>query len=165
MRPEEYFKDKIKSLDELVGIVKDERARGKRIGLANGCFDIIHVGHVRYLKGAKEHADILIVGINSDESVRKLKGGNRPYISEQERMWMIAAIEYVDYVTVFGDTRVDNLLLKIKPDFHAKGTDYTKDTVPEKEIVASYGGDILITGDPKEHSSTSVIEKIRAKKG
>jgi rfaE bifunctional protein nucleotidyltransferase chain/domain len=142
-------------------IASAARAAGKKIALANGCFDLLHVGHIRYLKGAKENADILIVGLNSDKSVRELKGEGRPCITERERMMMMAAIEYVDYVTLFDEARMDNLLLALKPDFHAKGTDYTEQSVPEKDIVASYGGRVIITGDPKEHSSTDIIEKIR----
>lgn len=155
------FEDKIKNLDELKEIVSAARAQGKKVAFANGCFDLLHVGHIRYLHGAKEHADILIVGLNSDSSVKALKGEGRPYINERERLMMIAAIEDVDYVTIFEETRVDGLLLSLKPDFHAKGTDYTEQTVPEKDIVASYGGQVIITGDPKEHSSTNIIEIIR----
>jgi rfaE bifunctional protein nucleotidyltransferase chain/domain len=125
----------------------------------------LHVGHVRYLRGAKERADVLVVGINSDSSVKRLKGPERPYINEQDRLTMIAAIEHVDYVTVFDSPTVDSILLRLKPDFHAKGTDYTEETVPEKDIVASYGGKVIITGDPKEHSSTNVIAKIKDKTG
>ena len=158
---QELFADKIKTVDELRAIVAEARASGKKIALANGCFDLLHVGHIRYLKGTKEFADLLIVGLNSDSSVRRLKGEGRPYITENERMMMIAAIEYVDYVTLFEEGRVDSLLLALKPDFHAKGTDYTEQSVPEKDIVASYGGKVIITGDPKEHSSTNIIEIIR----
>ncbi len=164
MRLTDFFQDKIKTLDELAEIVCAAKAEGKTVVLANGCFDLLHVGHTRYLKGAKEHGDVLIAALNSDESVRKLKGPGRPHISEQARLFMIAAIEFVDYVTIFDSTRVDDLLLKLKPDFHAKGTDYTEETVPEKDIVASYGGKVIITGDPKEHSSTDIISKIKSKK-
>jgi len=163
MEASELFRDKIKTIDELKLIVADARRRNEKVALANGCFDLLHVGHTRYLKGAKEAADLLIVGINSDRAVRALKGEERPYLNEQERMTMIAAIEYVDFVTLFDSLRVDELLLTLKPDFHAKGTDYTEGTVPEKDIVASYGGKVIITGDPKEHSSTNIIEKIQNK--
>jgi D-glycero-beta-D-manno-heptose 1-phosphate adenylyltransferase len=158
-----FFKGKIKTLDELKQIVADAKQQGKKVAFANGCFDLLHVGHTRYLKGAKEAADLLVVGINSDRAVRELKGDSRPYINERERMMLIAAIEYVDYVTLFDSLRVDDLLLALKPDFHAKGTDYTESTVPEKDVVASYGGRVIITGDPKEHSSTNVIAKIQNK--
>jgi D-glycero-beta-D-manno-heptose 1-phosphate adenylyltransferase len=165
MEAVELFKEKIKTLDELKQLVAVAKTAGKKVVLANGCFDLLHVGHTRYLKGAKEHGDILIVGINSDASVRALKGNDRPYIDEQERMMFIAAIEYADYVTLFDGLRVDELLFALKPDFHAKGTDYTEQTVPEKDIVASYGGSVIITGDPKEHSSTNIISKIKNKTG
>jgi D-glycero-beta-D-manno-heptose 1-phosphate adenylyltransferase len=163
MEARELFGEKIKTLDELKRIVGAAKAAGKKVVLANGCFDLLHVGHIRYLRGAKERGDILVVGINSDASVRALKGKGRPYIPEQERMMFIAAVECVDYVTLFDAVRVDDLLIELKPDFHAKGTDYTKDTVPEKDIVASFGGKVIITGDPKEHSSTDIIAKIRGK--
>ncbi len=163
MEAYEIFKDKIKTMDELKLIVEEAKRAGKKVALANGCFDLLHVGHVRYLKGAKEYADLLVVGINSDSSVKKLKGDSRPYIGEKERMLLIAAIEYVDYVVLFDAVRVDDLLLALKPDFHAKGTDYTEGTVPEKDIVKSYGGRVIITGDPKEHSSTNVVAKIKSK--
>lgn len=157
------YNGKIKTLDELEKIAAAARAAGKTIAFANGCFDLVHVGHIRYLEDAKNAADILIVGINSDSSVKQLKGSNRPYVAENGRLMMVAAIEAVDYLVLFDDLRVDNLLLTIKPDFHAKGTDYTEQTVPEKDIVASYGGDIIITGDPKDHSSTNVIEQIKSR--
>jgi D-glycero-beta-D-manno-heptose 1-phosphate adenylyltransferase len=163
MEAKDFFGDKIKTIGELEAIVADAKRDGKKVALANGCFDMLHVGHTRYLKGAKDYADILIVGINSDRAVRALKGDKRPYINEQERMMLIAAIECVDYVTLFDSLRVDELLLALKPDFHAKGTDYTEGTVPEKDVVASYGGSVIITGDPKEHSSTNIIAKIQNK--
>jgi len=152
---------KIKPLSEMEDIVRQAREDGKTVALANGCFDMLHVGHVRYLRGAAEHADVLLVGINSDSSVQALKGDGRPLIGEKERMMMIAAMECVDYVILFTGTRVDEILLTLKPDFHAKGTDYTEDTVPEKDVVASYGGKVIITGDPKDHSSSGVIRSIK----
>jgi len=165
LNSESIIREKIKPIEELEQIVAEAKAERKTVALANGCFDLLHVGHVRYLKGAKERADVLVVGINSDSSVRSLKGPERPYINERDRLTMIAAIEYVDYVTVFDSPTVDSILLRLKPDFHAKGTDYTEETVPEKDIVASYGGKVIITGDPKEHSSTNVIAKIKDKTG
>lgn len=155
------FQEKIKSLSELKSIVSEKRAAGKKIVFANGCFDIMHVGHVRYLSDAKEYGDILVVGVNSDNSVKGLKGPGRPVLNEEQRIIMVAAMESVDYVVLFGDKRVDTLLLELKPDFHAKGTDYTEDTVPEKDIVASYGGRVIITGDPKNHSSSNVITDVK----
>jgi rfaE bifunctional protein nucleotidyltransferase chain/domain len=165
LNSESIIREKIKPLEELERIVSSAKTEGKTVALANGCFDLLHVGHVRYLRGAKERADVLVVGINSDSSVKRLKGPERPYINEQDRLTMIAAIEHVDYVTVFDSPTVDSILLRLKPDFHAKGTDYTEETVPEKDIVASYGGKVIITGDPKEHSSTNVIAKIKDKTG
>ncbi len=157
------FREKIKTIDELIGIVEAARAAGKTIAFANGCFDLVHVGHIRYLEDAASAADLLIVGLNSDAGVKQLKGQNRPYVEEYGRMMMVASIEAVDYIVLFDDLRVDNLLLTLKPDFHAKGTDYTEETVPEKDVVASYGGKVIITGDPKDHSSTNVISLIKEK--
>lgn len=152
---------KLKNLDELSNIVKKWREKGKKIVFANGCFDILHVGHIRYLKEAKKLGDLLIVAINSDSSAKKLKGDGRPVTPESERAEIVAAIEYVDYVTIFNEPTVSNLLLTLKPDIHAKGTDYTEDSVPEAETVMSYGGRVAITGDKKERSSTGVIERLR----
>jgi D-glycero-beta-D-manno-heptose 1-phosphate adenylyltransferase len=140
-----------------------ERSRGAKIVLANGCFDLIHAGHIRYLQGAKDLGDILIVGINSDDQVLLQKGEGRPFMPENERAEIISSLRCVDFVTVFPESTVEALLLAIKPDFHAKGTDYTVDTVPERETVRSYGGTVAIVGDPKDHSSTSMIESIKNK--
>lgn len=137
------------------------RQRGGKIVLANGCFDFFHVGHIRYLAEAKALGDYLIVGINSDEQVRRLKGENRPLIPEQERAEIISALRFVDYVTVFPEPTVEELIRALRPDIHAKGTDYTIDSVPEREIVREYGGKVAIVGDPKNHSSTDLIEKIK----
>src|SRR5581483_1512507 len=153
--------EKIQSLEEIVRLADSERAKGGKVVFANGCFDMLHVGHVRYLRGAKELGDILDVGINSGESVRQLKGAGRPLMPEDERAEIVAALACVDFVTVFNDLTVNNLLLAIKPDFHAKGTDYTVETVPERTTVASYGGQVAIVGDPKDHSTTELIEKRR----
>jgi rfaE bifunctional protein nucleotidyltransferase chain/domain len=139
-----------------------ERSRGAKIVFANGCFDLIHAGHIRYLQGAKALGDVLIVGINSDDQVSRQKGAGRPYMPENERAEIIAALRCVDFVTIFPEPTVEDLLLALKPDFHAKGTDYTTDTVPERETVRSYGGTVAIVGDPKDHSSTSLISSIKA---
>lgn len=144
--------------NRLVARVAIERRRKAKIVLANGCFDLFHVGHIRYLSGAKALGDILIVGINSDEQVRKLKGQARPFMPENERAEIISALKFVDYVTIFTEPTVTELIRAIKPDFHAKGTDYTTETVPEREIVKEYGGRVAIVGDPKDHSSTELIE-------
>ena len=141
----------------LLARVTIERQRGKKIVLANGCFDFFHVGHIRYLAGAKALGDCLIVAVNSDEQVRQLKGENRPLIAETERAEIVSALRFVDYVTVFPEPTVGELIRAIRPDFHAKGTDYTTETVPEREIVRQYGGQVAIVGDPKDHSSTELI--------
>lgn len=144
--------------NRLLARVAIERRRGKKIVLANGCFDLFHVGHIRYLAGAKSLGDCLIVGINSDAQVGKLKGENRPFMPERERAEMIAALRFVDFVTIFGEPTVTELIRAVRPDFHAKGTDYTTETVPEREIVREYGGQVAIVGDPKNHSSTDLIK-------
>ena len=150
----------ILSLENLVDRVADERGRGSVIVLANGCFDLIHVGHIRYLAGAKALGDYLIVGINSDEQARKLKGERRPFIPESDRAEIIASLRFVDAVTVFNEPTVEQLIEAIRPDFHAKGTDYTTETVPERDIVRKFGGRVAIVGDPKDHSSTELIQKV-----
>lgn len=150
----------ILSLENLVDRVADERGRGSVIVLANGCFDLIHVGHIRYLAGAKALGDYLIVGINSDEQARKLKGERRPFIPESDRAEIIASLRFVDAVTVFNEPTVEQLIEAIRPDYHAKGTDYTTETVPERDIVRKYGGRVAIVGDPKDHSSTELIQKV-----
>jgi len=151
---------KIVDRDGLLEVIKEARASGKKIVMANGAFDLFHVGHLRYLRGAKQLGDILIVAMNDDKSVRKLKGKNRPVVPLEDRMVIVAAMEPVDYVVPFGELTVEKMLRLIKPDVHAKGTDYTEETVPEKDVVASYGGKVAIVGDPKDHSSTEFIEKI-----
>jgi D-glycero-beta-D-manno-heptose 1-phosphate adenylyltransferase len=147
----------------LVARVSIERSKGKKIVLANGCFDLFHVGHIRYLQGAKALGEVLVVGINSDEQVRLLKGSNRPYMPENERAEIVAAIGCVDYVTIFTEPTVTELIRAVRPDFHAKGTDYTTETVPEKDIVKEYGGKVAIVGDPKDHSSTELIKTVSRK--
>jgi D-glycero-beta-D-manno-heptose 1-phosphate adenylyltransferase len=152
------------SRSDLIYRVAAERSAGKLIILANGCFDLIHAGHIRYLNGAKELGGFLVVGLNSDRQVRHLKGRGRPFISEQERAEIIASLRCVDVVTVFDEPTVDQLIDDIRPDVHAKGTDYTIDTVPERERVRGYGGRIAIVGDPKDHSSTNLIKTISESK-
>jgi len=150
----------IYSRDQLVKAVNEVKASGRKILLANGCFDIFHAGHIRYLAGAKSLGGFLIVGINSDKQVKDLKGENRPFTSESERAEIISALRFVDAVTIFDEPTVKELILAIRPDIHAKGTDYTIDTVPEREIVQSIGGRVAIVGDPKDHSSTDMIANI-----
>jgi rfaE bifunctional protein nucleotidyltransferase chain/domain len=140
-----------------------ERQRKRKIVLANGCFDFFHVGHIRYLAGAKALGDCLVVAVNSDEQVRKLKGDNRPLMPERERAEIVSALKFVDYVTIFAEPTVEELIRAIRPDFHAKGTDYTTETVPEREIVREYGGQVAIVGDPKNHSSTELINIVSSK--
>ncbi|MFH1904816.1 MAG: D-glycero-beta-D-manno-heptose 1-phosphate adenylyltransferase [bacterium] len=152
---------KVYSLNNLPNLVRKLEKDNKKVVFANGCFDILHVGHIRYLEQAKSLGDILIVGINDDESESQLKGHGRPIMPEEERIEIVAALECVNYVVLFSDLTVENLLRIIKPAIHAKGTDYTAETVPEQNIVLSYGGQIAITGDRKNHSTTDIIKKIQ----
>ena len=146
---------------DLVARLADDRHAGRTIAFANGAFDLLHVGHVRYLQAASREADRLVVAINSDASVRGLKGADRPAMDEAARAELVAALRGVDYVVVFDDPDVGRLLRLLKPDVHCKGTDYTADTVPEREVVAEYGGRIAIVGDPKDHSTRDLIARIR----
>lgn len=151
----------INNLEELKSIVEKERKKGKKIVFGNGCFDLLHVGHIRYLKGASDLGDILVVAVNDDSSVTGLGKRKRVVTPAQERAEIISAIEYVDYVVIFSDPTVENLLLTLKPDIHAKGTDYTEDNVPERNVVISYGGKVAIVGDPKDHSTRDLIKTIK----
>jgi len=155
----------ILSREELADRIAAERGSGARIVLANGCFDVLHVGHVRYLAGARELGDILVVGINSDEQVAIQKGAGRPVMTANERAEIVAALESVTYVTIFDEPTVEQLLLTLKPDVHAKGTDYTTDSVPERDVVRSYGGRVAIVGDPKDHSTTEIIARLGGSNG
>ena len=146
--------------NRLIARVAIARKHGARIVFANGCFDILHVGHVRYLEGAKALGDLLVVGINADEQVRAQKGEGRPLVPERERAEIIAAIRAVDFVTIFPEPTVAALLLSLRPDIHAKGTDYTEETVPERDVVRSFGGRVHIVGDPKDHSTTEMVRKV-----
>lgn len=148
---------------DLVDALRRERDAGRTIAFANGCFDVLHVGHIRYLQDASRVADVLVVGVNGDASVRELKGPNRPVMNAEERAEIIAAIRGVGYVTIFDDASPARLLQTLKPDFQAKGTDYTADSVPEAEIVRAYGGKVVIVGDPKDHSTTAILEKMRSR--
>ncbi|HEY9500417.1 MAG TPA: adenylyltransferase/cytidyltransferase family protein, partial [Pyrinomonadaceae bacterium] len=150
----------ILSRAELLDRVNDLRKNGASIVLANGCFDVLHVGHVRYLHAARELGDVLVVGINSDEQVRLQKGVGRPVMDATERAEIIASLAAVTFVTVFDEPTVAELLLALKPDFHAKGTDYTEDSVPEKDVVRSYGGKVAIVGDPKNHSTSKILLRL-----
>jgi rfaE bifunctional protein nucleotidyltransferase chain/domain len=152
--------DKIVSREQLVDIVAAERASGRTIAFANGCFDLLHVGHVRYLQAAAAEGDRLVVAIN-DDATAALKGPGRPILQAADRAELVAAIRGVDYVTVFSEPTVEALLTLLKPDVHCKGTDYTTDTVPERETVLAYGGRIAIVGDPKDHSTRDLLARIR----
>jgi len=154
---------KIRSIEELKGIVSENRSCGQRIVFANGCFDLLHAGHVRYLEAAKALGNLLIVGLNSDACVRMLKGEGRPLQNEGDRAEIIASIECVDYVLLFDDPTVDGILKALRPDVHAKGTDYTEESVPERNTVLGYGGRVAIVGDPKDHSSKDLIQTILSK--
>jgi rfaE bifunctional protein nucleotidyltransferase chain/domain len=146
---------------ELMRAVADERSRGRTISFANGIFDLLHVGHVRYLQDSSREADVLVVGVNGDESARGLKGEGRPVTNERERAELVSAIRGVGYVTIFRDASPARLIAVLKPDVHCKGTDYTAETVPEREVVLAYGGRVAIVGDPKDHSTTAILEKMR----
>ena len=149
--------EKILSRDELRGRVEEWRRTGSRVTLANGNFDLLHVGHVRYLRGAKELGGMLVVAINSDASVRALKGEGRPVMPERERAEIVAAMADVDAVVIFPELDVRAIIREIRPDVQAKGTDYTADSVPERDAVAEYGGRVAIVGDPKDHSTSEII--------
>src|SRR5512137_1923167 len=148
------------SLKELESIIEEERKRGKKIVFGNGCFDLLHVGHIRYLAGAKALGDVLVVALNDDASVVGL--GKRKVVVTplDERVEIISAVRYVDYVTTFSEPTVEHLLRLLKPDFHAKGTDYTPETVPERDVVKAYGGQVAIVGDPKDHSTRDIITRL-----
>ncbi len=147
----------VKDWDELSAVVDKLKKGKKKVVLTNGCFNVIHVGHIRSLIDAKSLGDILIVAVNDDQSVKALKGNLYPVIPLDERLEVLEALEPVDLLTTFSEAKVDKLLLRIKPHIHAKGTDYTKENVPERDTVLSYGGEIAIVGDPKDHSTTDVI--------
>jgi len=146
--------------DELLGRVAGDRRDGRTVAFANGCFDLLHVGHLRYLAGAAAEADRLIVAVNDDESVRRLKGEGRPILPAADRAELVAALRWVDYVVVFPEPTVGPLLEALRPDVHCKGTDYTVETVPERDVVRAYGGRIAIVGDPKDHSTRDLLGRI-----
>jgi rfaE bifunctional protein nucleotidyltransferase chain/domain len=152
---------KIVSRDQLRAILADRKLRGQRIVLANGCFDTLHVGHIRYLEGARREGDVLVVGVNADSSVCGLKGPGRPILDEQARAQLVAALRAVDYVVLFDEPNVEALLETLRPDVHAKGTDYTAETVPERATAARLGVRVAIVGDPKDHSTRELLASIR----
>lgn len=152
---------RILSRDSVISETRSARQAGKTIVLANGCFDVLHAGHIRYLQGARELGDVLVVAINADDQVKLLKGNGRPILAERERAELVASLEVVDFVTIFDEPTVEQLLLAIKPDVHAKGTDYTEETVPERDVVRSFGGRVAIVGDPKNHSTSEMLKRFK----
>ena len=152
---------KLGSLERVSEQLKEARSQGRTVALANGCFDVLHVGHVRYLQGAKAEADVLVVGVNGDASVRRLKGEDRPLLPAGDRALLVGALRAVDHVIVFDEDDVRGLLLALKPDVHCKGTDYTAETVPERDVVRSYGGRVAIVGDAKQHDTRTLVARIR----
>jgi len=151
---------KLRNLKDLPALIS-----GRRVVLANGCFDILHVGHVRYLVDARSHGDVLVVALNNDASVRQLKGPGRPILTLDERVALVSSLECVDYVVAFGERDVSTVIEALRPAVHAKGTDYTEDTVPERAQVARHGGEIRITGDPKDHSTKDTLTRILERYG
>ncbi len=152
---------KIVSLEALRQRLDEHRRHNHRIVLANGCFDLLHVGHIRYLEGARGEGDVLVVAINSDASERALKGDGRPILPAQARAELVAALRAVDYVVIFEELNVEGLLAVLRPDVHAKGTDYAPETVPERELAAKLGVRIAIVGDPKQHSTRDLLARLR----
>jgi len=157
----ERAEDKVLDREALLRRLEAPRAAGRTVALANGLFDVLHVGHLSYLQSAAQEADILVVAINSDESARRLKGPSRPFTREEERARLVAGFGCVDWVTVFAGTNVEELLRALRPDVHCKGTDYTTETVPEREVALEIGARIAIVGDAKSHSSREIIRRLR----
>lgn len=158
MRPAQ---SKIVSREQLCELLQQHKRRGERVVFANGCFDALHVGHIRYLEGAHREGDVLVVAVNSDRGVRALKGPGRPILPESARTDLVAALRAVDYVILFSEPDVEPLLECLRPDVHAKGTDYTAETVPERATAARLGIRVAIVGDPKEHSSRELLRSVR----
>lgn len=153
--------DKILARNEAVRRASDERRAGRRVVFANGAFDLLHAGHVRYLEAARAEGDWLVVAVNSDASVARAKGEGRPIVPAAERAEIVAALACVDAVVVFEEDSPAGLLSEVRPDVHAKGTDYSRDSVPERDVVARHGGRTVIVGDPKHHATTDLIDRIR----
>ncbi|MCI0573583.1 MAG: adenylyltransferase/cytidyltransferase family protein [Myxococcaceae bacterium] len=152
---------KVRTLEQVAAAVAEHRASGRTVALANGVFDLLHVGHVRYLEGAKSLADVLVVAVNSDASTRGYKGPSRPIIPESERAELVAALACTDLVLVFGEPDVRNIIRTLRPDVHVKGTDYRPEDIPERDEVSAYGGRVAVAGDPKDHSTTALAERLR----
>ena len=157
-------REKILSREGLHGVLDEHRRSGRKVVFANGVFDLLHVGHVRYLQAAREEGDVLVVGINSDASTRSLKGAGRPILTERARASLVAALAAVDYVVIFDELDVKALLREFQPDVHAKGTDYTLDTVPERDLTALLGIRVAIVGDSKNHSTRELLSRLRNEK-
>ncbi len=151
---------KIITADEIENLGNSLRKEGRTIALANGCFDLLHVGHVRYLQASSREADYLVVGVNSDKAARALKGDGRPILPQQARAELVAAVEGVDYVVVFNELTVESLLRTLRPNVHCKGTDYTPESVPEAAVIKELGGTVRIVGDPKNHSTRDLIRTV-----
>jgi rfaE bifunctional protein nucleotidyltransferase chain/domain len=154
-------REKIVSRQGLTTILEEHRRASRKIVFANGVFDLLHVGHIRYLEAARAEGDVLVVGINSDSSTRKLKGPGRPILTERARATLVAALKSVNYVIIFDELDVNSLLKELQPNVHAKGTDYTADTVPERELAALLGIRVAIVGDPKQHSTRDLLARLR----
>ena len=151
---------KLRTVEEMKEIVVELKKKGKIVVFGNGCFDVLHVGHIRYLADAKKLGAILVVGLNSDISMKMIKDEKRPILPENERVEILSAVEFIDYIVIFNERDANNLLNAIKPNIHAKGTDYSKDNVPERQTVLSFGGKIAIVGDPKDHSTKDLIKTV-----
>ena len=152
---------KLRTLEALVAEAEALRRTGKKIALANGVFDLLHVGHLRYLEGARALADVLVVAVNSDASTRAYKGPGRPVVPADERVELLAALTCTDFVLIFDAPDVKGVIRALKPDIHVKGTDYTPESIPEREEVLAYGGRVAVAGDPKNHSTTAALELLR----
>jgi rfaE bifunctional protein nucleotidyltransferase chain/domain len=157
-----HAREKVLALEPLLRRLAELRSSGRSVALANGLFDILHVGHLRYLEAAREEADLLVVGVNSDRSARELKGSTRPVTPEGERAELVAGFSCVDYVTVFDETSAESLLRAVRPDVHCKGTDYTAASVPEAGLARSLGVRVAIVGGPKEHATREILRRLRS---